>query len=86
MVMEINEEGYIVILTLSYFCSLLILAMPPQKREVPRTRRRFERIEPKREYLTTAILFWLRANIAIINSVAFPHVAFRSPPTEIQTN
>jgi hypothetical protein len=32
-----------------------MFAMPPQRREVPRTRRRFERIEPKSEYLTTAI-------------------------------
>ena len=28
-----------------------------------------------------AILCSLRANIAIMSSVAFPHVAFRSPPT-----
>ena len=55
--------------------------MPPQKRDVPRTRRRLERMEPKREYLTRAILWSLRANIAIMSSVAFPHVAFRSPPT-----
>ena len=55
--------------------------MPPQKRDVPRTRRRLERMEPKREYLTMAILCSLRANIAIMSSVAFPHVAFRSPPT-----
>uniref|UniRef100_A0A2P2LBW3 Vacuolar cation/proton exchanger 1a n=1 Tax=Rhizophora mucronata TaxID=61149 RepID=A0A2P2LBW3_RHIMU len=41
---------------LSYFCSLLMLAMPPQKREVPRTKRRFESTEPRREYFTTTIL------------------------------
>lgn len=55
--------------------------MPPQRREVPRTRRRLERIDPNKEYFTTSTLFWASANIAIINSVAFPHVAFRSPPT-----
>lgn len=38
-------------------------------------------MEPKREYFTTCILFWRRANNAIISSVALPHVAFRSPPT-----
>lgn len=68
-------------LTRSYFCGVERCAIPPQKREVPRTKRRFERMEPKREYLTTAILLLLRANIAIMSSVAFPHVAFTSPPT-----
>lgn len=38
-------------------------------------------MEPNREYLTTSTLCAHRANIAIISSVAFPHVAFRSPPT-----
>ncbi|MFS7904820.1 hypothetical protein Hanom_Chr01g00040521 [Helianthus anomalus] len=38
-------------------------------------------MEPKREYLTTSILLCNNANIAIISSVAFPHVAFSSPPT-----
>lgn len=75
---EVNEKS-----TLSNFCSLLRLARPPQKREVPRTKRRLERMEPRSEYFTTAILFWLSARIAIISSVAFPHVAFRSPPTAI---
>lgn len=55
--------------------------MPPHKREEPRTRRRFEMMDPKREYLRTWIFLLWRANIAIINSVAFPHVAFTSPPT-----
>lgn len=55
--------------------------MPPQKSEVPRTRRRFERMEPKREYLTTSILRSYRAKIAMISSVALPHVAFNNPPT-----
>lgn len=68
-------------LTLSYFCSLLRLAKPPQKREEPRTRRRFERMEPRREYLTTSILCSARAKIAIMSSVALPQVAFKSPPT-----
>ena len=58
--------------------------MPPHNREVPRTRRMFERIEPNKEYLTTTILLLLRANIAIMSSVTFPHVAFRSPPTVIK--
>ena len=71
-------------LTLSYFCSCLRFAIPPQNREVPRTRRRFESMEPRREYLTTAILLLISAKIAIMSSVAFPHVAFRSPPTVIQ--
>lgn len=71
-------------LTLSNFCSLLRLARPPQKSEVPRTKRRFERTEPKREYLSNCSLFWFRAEIAIISSVALPNVAFRSPPTAQQ--
>lgn len=69
------------VITLSYLCSFLRLANPPKRREEPSTRRRFERTEPKREYFTTWILFWRRANKAIISSVAFPQVAFRSPPT-----
>lgn len=42
-------------------------------------------MEPNKEYLTTSILFSRRANSAIIISVAFPHVALRSPPTEIKS-
>lgn len=38
---------------LSNLCSFLGLASPPQKREDPRTRRRFKRMEPKREYFST---------------------------------
>ena len=72
------------IITLSNFCSLLRLANPPQKREEPRTRRRFERIDPKREYFNTEIFPWWSAKIAIMSSVAFPHVAFRRPPTANQ--
>lgn len=68
-------------LTLSNLCSFLRLATPPKKREVPRTRRRFERMEPKRDDFTTFNLFWWRANNAIISSVALPHVALISPPT-----
>lgn len=68
-------------LTLSNLCSFLILANPPQKRELPRTRRRLERMDPKREYFTTWIFLWWRASNAIISSVAFPHVAFSNPPT-----
>lgn len=71
-------------ITLSYFCSALRFAMPPHNREVPRTRRRLESMEPRREYLTTSILLLLSANIAMMSSVAFPHVAFKSPPTMIQ--
>lgn len=55
--------------------------MPPKKREVPRTRRRFETTDPKSEYFTNSILPLVSANIAMINSVAFPHVAFSNPPT-----
>lgn len=40
-------------------------------------------MEPNSEYLTTSTLCCQRANSAIISSVAFPHVAFRSPPTAI---
>lgn len=76
-VIKINK----LILTLSNFCSLDMFAMPPQKRDDPRTKRRLERIEPNSEYFTTSILLWIMAKIEIINSVAFPHVAFRSPPT-----
>uniref|UniRef100_A0A0E0FN51 F-box domain-containing protein n=1 Tax=Oryza nivara TaxID=4536 RepID=A0A0E0FN51_ORYNI len=57
------------------------LTTPPQKREVPRTRRRLERTEPSREHLTTSIFPLSSANSAMISSVAFPHVAFSSPPT-----
>ena len=55
-------------------------------REVRRTRRRLEIMEPKREYLTKEILLWLRAKIAMMSSVAFPQVAFKSAPTVIQEN
>lgn len=68
-------------LTLSKFCSFLRFAMPPQNREDPRTKRRFESIEPSRLYFTTSTLCWTRAKMDIMSSVAFPHVAFRSPPT-----
>ena len=61
-----------------------MFAMPQQNREVPRTRRRLEIIEPSKEYFTTAILLLLRAKIAMMSSVAFPHVAFKSPPTVFQ--
>lgn len=66
-------------LTLSKICSLL--TSPPHSKEDPRTRRRFERIEPKREYFSTCIFLLWSANNAIINSVALPHVALRRPPT-----
>ena len=69
--------------TLSYLCSLLRLAKPPQRSELPRTKRRFERMEPSRDNFTTWTLFWWSANNAMIISVAFPHVAFRSPPTKL---
>lgn len=68
-------------LTLSNVCSILRLTKPPHKREDPKTRRRFERMEPKREYFNTSIFLWWRANSAIISSVALPHVAFSRPPT-----
>lgn len=55
--------------------------MPPQKREVPRTRSKLESTEPSSEHLTTSILPSMSANSAMISSVALPHVAFRSPPT-----
>jgi len=45
-------------LTLSNFCSLLRLANPPKKREEPRTKRRFERIDPRREYFSIFIFPW----------------------------
>ena len=43
--------------TLSYLCSFLRLARPPQRSDEPRNKRRFERMEPKRENFTTFILF-----------------------------
>jgi hypothetical protein len=55
--------------------------MPPQKSEVPRTNSRFDSMEPKSEYFTTSTLCCHSAKIAIISSVALPHVAFSSPPT-----
>lgn len=69
------------ILTRSNSCSLRRLASPPQKSEVPSTSKRLESMEPTKEHLTTSILPWCRANKAIMSSVAFPHVALRSPPT-----
>jgi len=76
-----NFSDYNSKLTLSYFCSFPRLAMPPQKSEVPRTNSRFDSMEPKSEYFTTSTLCCPSAKIAIISSVALPHVAFSSPPT-----
>lgn len=68
-------------LTLSYFCSFPRLTSPPQKREVPRTRRRLERTEPKSEHFNTSIFPSCKAKSAMMSSVTFPQVALRSPPT-----
>lgn len=68
-------------LTLSYSCFLFKLARPPKKRELPRTSRRLDRMDPTKEHFTTSILPWCNANRAMISSVTFPQVAFSSPPT-----
>lgn len=50
-----NKQYLPIFLTLSYVCSLFRFANPPHKRELPRTSRRFDRTEPKREYFSTSI-------------------------------
>lgn len=70
-------------LTLSYSCSWFKLARPPTKRELPRTSKRLDKIDPTKEHFTTSIFPWYNANRAMISSVAFPHVAFSSPPTRL---
>lgn len=57
------------------------MARPPRRSEEPRTRRRLDKTEPTREHLTTDIFPLCNAKRAMMSSVAFPQVAFKSPPT-----
>jgi hypothetical protein len=41
-------------------------------------------MEPNSDCCTTRIIPFFKAYIAMIISVAFPNVAFRSPPTAVQ--
>ena len=66
------------------FCSTNTLAMPPQRGEAPRTKRKLEKMDTNKEYLTTSTLFSGGANIGTINSLAFPNVGFNNPPTAIR--
>lgn len=53
---------------------------PPQRKHIPRTRRRLERMEPMREVLTMTISSLVRAITETITSTALPNVALSRPP------
>jgi hypothetical protein len=63
--------------------SLSEWTIPPAKKAQPRTNSIFDNIEPSSDCWTTRIIPFFNAYIEIIISVAFPNVAFRSPPTAI---
>lgn len=68
--------------TLLKTCSFLLMkTIPPLKNAQPRTRSMFDKIDPSNDCWTTRNIPFLRAWIDMINSVAFPKVAFRRPPT-----
>jgi hypothetical protein len=48
---------------------------PPAKKDIPRTRRMLDRIEPIIEVWTRRSWFWFRATIPTMSSTAFPKVA-----------
>mmetsp|Transcript_34638 Transcript_34638/g.78316 ORF Transcript_34638/g.78316 Transcript_34638/m.78316 type:complete len:225 (+) Transcript_34638:929-1603(+) len=56
------------------------LEMPPAKKDMPRTSRRFERMDPRRLFLTISSRPALMALMVMIISTALPNVALRSPP------
>lgn len=68
-------------ITLLNSCSLSENMSPPLKNAHPRTSSMLDKIEPSSDCWTTRIMPLLNAWIDIINSVAFPKVAFRRPPT-----
>lgn len=55
--------------------------IPPLKKAHPRTRSMFDKIDPNSDCCTTRISPLCSAWTDIINSVAFPKVAFKRPPT-----
>mmetsp|Transcript_56924 Transcript_56924/g.157550 ORF Transcript_56924/g.157550 Transcript_56924/m.157550 type:complete len:225 (+) Transcript_56924:984-1658(+) len=57
----------------------LLAESPPRKKDVPRTRRRFERMEPSNVHFTTSSLEVRSVCTVSIISTAFPSVAFRRP-------
>lgn len=52
--------------------------IPPTKKTIPRTRSKFERIDPSNDDWTTWISHLTRAIIATISSTALPRVALRT--------
>ena len=54
--------------------------MPPKKKERPPTNNKFPNTDPVNDAKTTPVNPACKANIEIINSTAFPNVAFNKPP------
>lgn len=50
-------------------CSILLT--PPRKKAIPRTKSKFESIEPNKDVCTIKNWFWNKAMIETINSTAF---------------
>lgn len=67
--------------TLLNTCSLSENMSPPLKNAHPRTSSMLDKIDPSNDCWTTRIKPLFNAWIDIINSVAFPNVALRRPPT-----
>lgn len=67
--------------TLLKVCMVLPQASPPLKNAEPRTRSKFDRIDPSRHCWTTCSFPLLSACIDMINSVALPNAEFRRRPT-----
>lgn len=67
--------------TLLNTCAFSWNTIPPHKNAHPSTSNMFDKIEPSRESLTTWVIPLFSAYIEMINSVAFPNVAFKRPPT-----
>ena len=55
--------------------------MPPRKKALPKTNNMLDKIDPKSDNCTTRTMLLRIANMHMINSVAFPKVAFNNPPT-----
>ena len=60
------------------YCSMRF--RPPKKKHMPRTKSKFERIDPISEVCTIRILSWKSAMTETINSTALPKLALRRPP------
>ena len=67
--------------TLLNTCSLFIITSPPLKKAQPSTSNMLDKTEPSCDCWTTRIMPFLNAKIDMINSITFPKVAFKSPPT-----